>query len=144
MRRAALWGLLLCAGIASSCTSVTYTDLSIQQLHEKIAAGEIVRPGETATIATADGEQYELTVSAVSADSVVGKVAVSPASDEDGFGQDQGVTFNDVTIPIGDILAVEKVHVSHSAGQAAIVTGYGVAYIFWLMLPAAIVAAWAL
>ncbi len=144
MRRASLWGLLLCAGISSSCTSVTFTDLSLKQLHEKIAAGEIVRPGETATIVTADGEQLEVTVSTVRADSVVGKVAVSPASDEDGFGQDQDVTFNDVTIPIGDILAVEKVHVSHPAGQAAIVTGFGVLYIFLLMLPAAIVAAWAL
>lgn len=144
MRRVSLWSLFLYAGIASSCTSVTFTDLSIQQLHEKIAAGEIVRPGETATITTVDGEQQEVMVSALSAGSVVGKVAVSPASDEDDFGQVEGVTFNEVTIPIGDIVAVEKVQVTHPAGQAAVATGLGALYIFLLMLPATIVAALAL
>ena len=144
MRRVSLWGLLLCAGISSSCTSVTYTDLSTQQLHEKLAAGEIVRPGETATIVTADGQQQEVMVSAVRVDSVVGKVAASPASDKDGFGDNQVVTFKDVTIPISDILAVEKVQVTNPAGQAAIASGLGALYVFLLMLPAAIVAAWAL
>jgi hypothetical protein len=144
MRRISLWGLLLFAGIASSCTSVTYTDLSIQQLHEKIAAGEIVKAGETATIVTADGKQQEVMVSGVSADSVIGKVVVPPASDEDGFDHDQGVTSTDVTIPISDILSVEKVQVTHPAGQVAVVAGFGLAYIFALMLPAMIVAAFAL
>lgn len=144
MRRASLWGLLLGAAILSSCTSVTYTDLSIQQLHEKIAAGEIVRPGETATIATVDGEQHEIRVSAVSADSVIGKVAASQASDADGFEQDQGVTFTDLTIPIDDILSVEKVQVTNPAAQAAIVTGFGVGYMFLLALPAIIIGAIAL
>ena len=144
MRRASLWGLLLGAAILSSCTSVTYTDLSIQQLHDKIAAGEIVRPGETATIATVDGEQHEIRVSAVSADSVIGKVAASQASDADGFEQDQGVTFTDLTIPIDDILSVEKVQVTNPAAQAAIVTGFGVGYMFLLALPAIIIGAIAL
>ena len=144
MRRASLWGLLLGAAILSSCTSVTFTDLSIQQLHDKIAAGEIVRPGETATIATVDGEQHEIRVSAVSADSVIGKVAASQASDADGFEQDQGVTFTDLTIPIDDILSVEKVQVTNPAAQAAIVTGFGVGYMFLLALPAIIIGAIAL
>ncbi len=144
MRRASLWGLLLGAAILSSCTSVTFTDLSIQQLHDKIAAGEIVRPGETATIATVDGEQHEIRVSAVSADSVIGKVAASQASDADGFEQDQRVTFTDLTIPIDDILSVEKVQVTNPAAQAAIVTGFGVGYMFLLALPAIIIGAIAL
>jgi hypothetical protein len=144
MRRASLWRLLLCAGIASSCTSVTFTDLSTQQLHEKIAAGEIVGPGETATIATIDGEHHEVMVSAVSTDSVIGAVAVGRANDEDDFEQDQDVTFIDVTIPINEIKSVEKVHVTNPAGQAAIAVGLGAVYIFLLMLPAAIVAALAL
>ena len=144
MRRISLWSLLLGAAIVSSCTSVTYTDLSIQQLHEKIAAGEIVRPGETATIATLDGEQHEITVSAVGADSVTGKVAANRASNTDGFEQDQGVTFIDLTIPINDILSVEKVQVTHPAAQAAVATGLGAVYIFLLMLPAVIIGAFAL
>jgi hypothetical protein len=144
MRLTSLWGLLLCAGIASSCTSVTFTDLSIQQLHEKIAAGEIVRPGETATIVTVDGEQHEIMVSAVRADSVIGRVAAGQASHVDGFEQDQGVTFIDLTIPINDILSVEKVQVTHPAGQAAIATGFGAVYIFLLMLPAILIGAFAL
>jgi hypothetical protein len=123
---------------------VTFTDLSIQQLHEKIAAGEIFKPGDTVTIATADGEQHAVTVFAVRADSVVGKEAVRPASDESGLEDDQGTAFKAINIPIADIQTVEKVHVSHPAGQAAIVSSYGVAYIFGLMLPAAIAAAWAL
>ena len=144
MRRISLWSLLLGAAIVSSCTSVTYTDLSIQQLHEKIAAGEIVRPGETATIATLDGEQHEITVSAVRADSVIGKVAASRASDADAFEHDQSVTFIDLTIPINDILSVEKVQVTNPAAQAAIVTGFGVGYMFLLALPAIIIGAIAL
>ncbi len=144
MRRTALWGLLLGAAIASSCTSVTFTDLSIQQLHEKIAAGEIVGPGETATIGTVDGGQHEVVVSAVRADSVIGKVAVSRASDADGFEQNQGPTFTDLTIPIDDILSVEKVQVTNPTAQAAIVTGFGVGYMLLLALPAIIIGAIAL
>ena len=144
MRRISLWGLLLFAGIAGSCTSVTYTDLSIQQLREKIAVGEIIKAGETATIVTANGRQQEVMVSGVSADSVIGKVAVRPASDEDGFDHDRGVTFTDVTIPINEILSVEKVQVTHPAGQAAVLAGFGLAYVFVLMLPAIIIAAFAL
>ena len=144
MRCTSLWGLLLCAGMVSSCTSVTFTDLSIQQLHEKIAAGEIVRPGETATIATVDGQQHEIMVSAITAESVIGKVGASTASDADDFEHGKDVPFIDTSIPINDILSVEKVQVTNPVGQAAIVAGFGATYIILLMLPAAIIAAFAL
>jgi len=144
MRFTSLWGLLLCAGMVSSCTSVTFTDLSIQQLHEKIAAGEIVRPGETATIATVDGQQHEITVSAITAESVIGKVGASTASDADDFEHGNDVPFIDTSIPINDILSVEKVQVTNPAAQAAIVTGFGVGYMFLLALPTIIIGAIAL
>ena len=144
MRFTSLWGLLLCAGMVSSCTSVTFTDLSIQQLHEKIAAGEIVRPGETATIATVDGQQHEITVSAITAESVIGKVGASTASDADDFEHGNDVPFIDTSIPINDILSVEKVQVTNPAAQAAIVTGFGVGYMFLLALRTIIIGAIAL
>jgi hypothetical protein len=130
--------------MVSSCTSVTFTDLSIQQLHEKIAAGEIVRPGETARIATVDGEQHEIMVSAISADSVTGKVSASTLSDADDFEHGEAVPVIDTSIPIDDILSVEKVQVTNPVGQAAVIAGFSAAYIILLMLPAAIVMAFAL
>jgi hypothetical protein len=130
--------------MVSSCTSVIFTDLSIQQLHEKIAAGEIVRPGETATIATVDGQQHEIMVSAITAESVIGKVGASTASDADDFEHGNDVPFIDTSIPINDILSVEKVQVTNPAAQAAIVTGFGVGYMFFLALPAIIIGAIAL
>ena len=144
MRFTSVWALLLCAGMVSSCTSVTFTDLSIQQLHEKIAAGEIVRPGETATIATVDGQQHEIMVSAITAESVIGKVGASTASDADDFAHGKDVPFIDTSIPINDILSVEKVQVTNPAAQAAIVTGFGVGYMFLLALPTIIIGAIAL
>ena len=127
-----------------ACTSTTYADLSSEQLHEKIAAGEIVKPGETATIVTVDGQKRELQVTAVGDDNIDGTVVASRDNKEDEFGVEQGVEFDYVRIPITDIQSVEKVQVSHPAGQATIAAGVGIGTMFLLMLPGAIVAALAL
>ena len=144
MRCASLWGLLLSAGMLSCCTSVTSTDLSIQQLYEKIVAGEIVRSGETVTIATVDREQHEIMVSAITAESVIGKGVASTLSDSDDLKHGKDVPFIDNSIPSNDMPSVEKVQVTNPVGQAAVIAGFEATYIILLMFPAALITAFAL
>jgi len=86
------------------CTRTTYTDLPQQTMHAKIASGELVRSGERVTITLRAGEQRELTVSAITTDSVIGKEARWLERHESGFEEEAGVVFEEVTIPINDIV----------------------------------------
>jgi hypothetical protein len=137
---AAILMMLVCG----ACTSTTFTDLSQQELHEKILAGEIMQPGGEVTIVTMDGKQHNLRVSSITADSVVGKESSRTETAEDGFEENQDVVFRDVSIPVTDIVSVEKLQITHPAGQAAVFAGYSLTVILLLALPAAIVGAFAL
>lgn len=130
--------------VSGACTSTTFTDLSQQQLHEKIVAGEIMQPGGDVTIVTRDGIQHNVVVSSLTEDSVVGKESSRPVRAEDSFEENQDVVFRNISIPVTDIVSVEKLQITHPAGQAALVAGTSLAVVLLLALPAAIVAAFAL
>ena len=132
--------ILVCA----ACTSTTFTDLSQQQLHEKIAAGEIIQPGGEVTIVTNDGKQHNIIVSSITEDSVVGKESTRPERAEDSFEENHDVVFTDISVPIADIVSVEKLQITHPAGQAAVVAGFSLAVVLLWALPAAIVVVFAL
>ena len=48
--------------ITSGYSTVRPTDLPLEQLQEKIVSGEIIKPGDYATIITADGKRHSLKV----------------------------------------------------------------------------------
>jgi hypothetical protein len=130
--------------VCGACTSTTFTDLSQQQLQEKIVAGEIIQPGGEVIIVTKDGKQHNLIVASISEDSVVGKESSRPEGAEDGFDENQDVVFTDISIPVTDIVSVEKLEITHPAGQAAVIAGFSLAVVLLLALPAAIVGAFML
>ena len=61
--------LLICFG----CSSLKPVKAPPEQLHERISAGEIVRPGDDVRIITTDGKYHEFHVTAVTADTISGK-----------------------------------------------------------------------
>ena len=69
--------ILICCG----CTSLRPVQVPADQIHERIAAGEIVHVGDRVRIATADGKRHEFRVTAVTADTISGKKIDIPITD---------------------------------------------------------------
>lgn len=136
--------LLLIPLTCYACTNTTYTDLSRQELHEKIASGEIMHPGDKVSIVTAAGKRHEVLVSAITADNVVARQSTRPEQSSDGFEEDQELISEIINIPIDDIVSVEKLEITHPAGQAVVLAGFSLSVVLLLALPGAVIAAMAL
>ena len=72
--------------LVTGCTSMKPVELSPNQLHDRIAAGEVVHEGDTVRIVTADGTKYKFEITAITAERIVG---------------------NEIEVPIADIVAIE-------------------------------------
>jgi hypothetical protein len=96
--------------ISSGCSTVRSTDLPLEQLQAQIVAGEIIQPGEFATIITSDGKRHSIKVSKITGDSLVGEKNVAV---KDGIVEENAVEGNQtfegktIDIPIVDIVAIE-------------------------------------
>ena len=99
--------------ICGACTTLEPAQLSSEQLHERMSAGEVVHVGDRVKIATADGKRHEFRVTAVTADTVSGE---------------------QIDIPIADVVAVETR--KFSGGKTAALAGGSVAFI-WLAIAVA-------
>lgn len=114
-----LLSILFVLLVASGCTSMKAVEMSPEQLQQKVAAGEIIKVGDSVQIATSDGKTHKFKVSAVTADLVSGKA---------------------IEIPVGDILAVKTRE--FSGGKTAALTAGGVGLLY--LIGGAIVAGAAL
>ncbi len=95
--------------IFSGCTTLKPVELSPEQLHERISTGEVIQAGDDVKLITADGEQHEFKVIAVTNDRIMGE---------------------DIEIPIVDIIAVETRE--FSGGKTAVLAGS--AYLLYALL----------
>ena len=103
-----------------------------------------MQPGAHVKIVTIDGEEHDVTVSAITPNSVVGKDSAGRQQGAASIDGDREIVFDYVTIPITDIAAVEQLQVTHPVGQAAVLGGLGVGIILLWALPAAFIGAFAL
>jgi hypothetical protein len=93
--------------VASGCTTLKPVEMSPEQLHERISAGEIIEVGDSVKIVTADGAIHKFKVTAISADHIAGK---------------------DIKLPIVDIVAVETRE--FSGGKTTALTAGGLALVY--------------
>jgi len=103
-----LISILFIVLVAGACTSMKAVEMPPGQLQEKVAAGEIVKVGDTVQIATSDGQTHRFKVTAITADLVSGK---------------------DIQIPVADILAVKTREFSGGKTTALTAGGIGLLYI---------------
>ncbi|MFT4788487.1 MAG: hypothetical protein ACI95X_001300 [Paraglaciecola sp.] len=97
MRNLVLLFLLCCC---QACMTITPVELSPDALHQRIATGEIIKPGDNIKIVTADGSHHEFRVTALTSTQVTGE---------------------EQTFEISDIIAVENRKVSW--GKTALLVG---------------------
>jgi len=97
--------------IASGCTTMKSVELSPEQLHGQIYAGDITQLGNNVKIITSDGMHYKFKVTAITENSIVGE---------------------NVNIPIMDIVAIETREFS-SGKTTALITA-GVVISTWFIL----------
>ena len=97
--------------IVSSCTTMKSVELSPEQLHEQIYAGDIIQLGDNVKITTSDGMHYKFKVTAITENSIVGE---------------------NVSIPIMDIVAIETSGFSH--GITNVFLTAGVVISIWFIL----------
>jgi len=90
--------------VASGCTTLKPVEMSPEQLHDRISAGEVIEVGDSVKIVTTDGETHKFKVSAITADGIAGK---------------------GIEIPIADIVAVETREFS-GGKTTALAVGSGV------------------
>jgi hypothetical protein len=147
--------ILLCC----ACATHKPVELSVEQLHAKLAAGDLVKSGEQAEITTLDGRHYTLRVTAITASSVVGEETSAAARSLDKpvqecsdvartcFEDDQsnsGVYTPTVAaqtvIPIDEIVAMQTIEANILVKTALVVGGIGVGYLL-VAIPMALITA---
>jgi hypothetical protein len=134
----AIISILICSG----CATVKTTDLPVEQLHERIVAGEIIKPGDYATIITADGMRYSLQVLTATEYGVTGEhhVAVEDGTrDENTFEATQVVVAETIDIPITDIVGVETKDATIIGYAGGVAGGFALGYLM-IALPVALLA----
>lgn len=92
--------LIIVIVLGSGCTSLTPVEMSPEQLHERIAVGDVVQVGSSVRIVTADGIDHKFKVTAISDERILGK---------------------DVEVNITDIVALETRE--FSAGKTTVLAG---------------------
>jgi hypothetical protein len=102
--------------LVCGCTSLRSIEMPPDQLQGQISAGEIVLVGERARLITVDGEEYKITVTAVT---------------------DGRIIADDIQVPIVDVVAVETRQVSAGKTTALVATGVIVGYAIGTALAAA-------
>ncbi|MDH3752045.1 MAG: hypothetical protein OEU40_15780 [Gammaproteobacteria bacterium] len=107
INRTTLIGLLVIL-VASGCTTLKPAEMSLEQLHEQIFAGNIIEVGDSVKIVTADGAIHKFKVSAITANRITGK---------------------DIELPIADIVAVETREFSRGKTTALAAVGVVLAYV---------------
>ena len=125
--------------ITSGCTTVRPTDLPRERLQEKIISGEIIKPGDYATIITADGKRHSLKVLTITEQSVTGEhhIAVEGGPrDENTFEDTEGVVAETIDIPITDIVGVETKEATIFGYTGAVTGGFAIGYLFMAFLVA--------
>ena len=95
-----------------SCTTLTPTEVSPEQIQQLLAAGNLLGPGDRVEIATSDGKVYEFRVTQI--DQEAGLV----------LGENE-------QLPIKDIVAVKTRE--FSMGKTALLAG-GVTYGLWVWM----------
>ena len=86
--------------VVTGCTTLKPVELSPEQLHDRIYAGEVIHEGDSVKIITSDGKHHRFKVTAITDQSVVGK---------------------EIQLPIVDIVAVETKE--FSGGKTAALAG---------------------
>ena len=97
--------------IASGCTTIKPVELSPEQLHEQIYAGDIIQLGDNVKIITSDGMHYKFKVTAITENSIVGE---------------------EVNIPIMDIVEIETREFRGGPTTALITAGVVLSIVFTL------------
>jgi len=57
--------LLLCAAIASACTTLRPVQLSTDNAQQQITSGELLKPGDKVRLITTDGKTHEFAITAI-------------------------------------------------------------------------------
>ena len=86
--------------ILSGCSTMTPVEMSPDQLHDQIFAGDVLSVGEKVKIVTVDGKTHKFKVSSITDVSIIG---------------------DDIEVPIADIIAVETKE--FSGGKTAVLAG---------------------
>ncbi|MGA2778879.1 MAG: hypothetical protein ABSF94_15090 [Steroidobacteraceae bacterium] len=97
MRAVIAWVMMICVAGCATMQTVTGSSLELQ---ERIAAGELLQPGDHVRITTSDGSKHDLDVVSVTAYSINGKKD---------------------SVPVKDVFSVEKREGS-IAGTVAVIT----------------------
>jgi hypothetical protein len=59
--------LLLCAAIASACTTLRPVQVSTDRAKQAIASGQLLKPGDKVRLITTDGKVHEFAITAIDA-----------------------------------------------------------------------------
>jgi hypothetical protein len=105
--------------VASGCTTLKPVEMSPEQLHARISAGEIIEVGDTVKIVTADGTIRKFKVSTITADRITGK---------------------DIELPIADIIAIETREFSGGKTTALAAGGAALVYVIVVAATASLLA----
>jgi hypothetical protein len=96
--------LLVISALLLGCTSLHKIDISEDQLHEQIRAGEILREGDRVQIITFDKKRHEIWVTGIDEALVYGEKAVR--GDREVRGQ-RKVERESVSVAIDDIVGIK-------------------------------------
>jgi hypothetical protein len=125
------------------CTSVRTTEVSSDRHRDQITSGELIRIGERVTITTADGMNYELSVTQITEDKVFGERTIVRAGAEDESTLDvvQVTETENIEIPVVEIVAIDNREVTPIGAAGAIVGVGAFDYVLYFLVPALIVGA---
>jgi len=86
--------------ILTGCSTMTPVEMTPDQLHDQISAGDVLSEGEKVKIVTVDGKTHKFKVSSITDVSIIG---------------------DDIEVPIADIIAIETKE--FSGGKTAVLAG---------------------
>ena len=143
--------ILLSMFLASSicgCSTVQTSDLPPAELHDQIATGQLVKPGDHVIVTTNQGITYELEITRATERSLEGREYVllnHQVIDENADTSMQTVPGSPIEIPVAEISTIGTREVT-PVGNAAAATGAAVAvggimYFMYFLLPTLVVSA---
>lgn len=139
---ASTWLLAMIVG----CSTVKTSNLPPDKLQNQIASGGLIQKGDYITINTDEGRQYELEITEVSEDSIMGEETFRKNEEvinENADISNQTLETRIVEIPITEIVSIEKRELTPVGAAGAAAGTVGLMYFVWFLLPALLVGAMA-